>query len=109
LKNCPFTTFGLNRVSGDFREQKEFPFDAMELANALVPQPDPLYVVEDWFALLNAGHKITGAGASDTHSVGEPPGMSRSYVPSRTDDPTKIDVDDACEHFKRGENSVSLG
>lgn len=109
LAKCPFTVFGLNRISGDFREDQKFTFDAVELANSLVPQPDALYVVKDWFALMNAGHKVTGAGASDTHSVGEPPGMSRCYVPSKTDDPTKIDVNEVCEHYKRGEASVSLG
>jgi hypothetical protein len=109
LETCPFTVFGLNRVSGDFSANQEFVFDAMELANSLVPQQDPLFLVKDWFALLNAGHKITGVGASDTHTVGEPPGMSRCYLPSKTDDPAKIDVAEICEHYKRGEASVSLG
>lgn len=109
LPKSPFTQFGLNRVSGDFRADVKFPFDGMELANALTPQPDPLYLFRDWFALLNSGEKITGVGASDSHTVGEPVGQSRSYVPSRTDDPAKIDVDDACNRFLRGETSISLG
>lgn len=109
LPKCPFTIFGLNRVSGDFRANQQFVFDAMELANSLVPQEDPLYLVKDWFALLNAGHKFTGVGASDTHTVGEPPGMSRCYLPSKTDDPAKIDVAEICAHYKRGEANVSLG
>jgi hypothetical protein len=109
LARSPLTTFGLNRRSGEFRGREPFPFDAMELANAQAPQPDPLYVVNDWFALLNRGYKITGAGASDSHTVFDPPGQARSYVPSRTDDPAQLDVDEACGHFVRGETSVSLG
>ncbi len=109
LARCPFTEFGLNRLSGEFRDQPTFPFDAVELANALVPQPDPLYVVRDWLALLNRGYRVTGVGASDTHTVGDPPGQARSYVPSRTDDPAQIDVADACERFRRGEITMSLG
>lgn len=109
LARCPFTEFGLNRLSGEFRDQPTFPFDAVELANALVPQPDPLYIVRDWLALLNRGYRVTGVGASDTHTVGDPPGQARSYVPSRTDDPARIDVEEACERFRRGEISMSLG
>lgn len=109
LARCPVTTFGLNRSSGDFSNNTAFPFDAMELANALAPQPDPLILFHDWFSLLNHGYRITGTASSDTHTVGEPVGQARSYVPSQTDDPTKVDVNDACEHFRRGETSMSLG
>lgn len=109
IATSPFTKFGLNRSSGDFVNGWDFPFDGMELANALTPQPDPLYLFHDWFALLNRGEKITGIGSSDSHTVGDPVGQGRSYVPSKTDNPAKIDVDDACGHFLRGETSISLG
>ena len=108
-ETCPFHIFGLNRFSGDFKGPQTFTFDGMELANSLVPQNDPLLLVKDWFALLNSGLKFTAVGASDTHTVGEPPGMSRAYLPSKTDDPAKIDVDEICSRYKRGEASVSLG
>lgn len=106
------TTFKLligNWISGDFANGTAFPFDGLELANALAPQPDPLYTFRDWFSLLNRGEKITGIGASDSHTVSAPVGMGHSFVPSKTDDPSKIDVDDACGHFKRGETSISMG
>ncbi|MDW8310296.1 MAG: CehA/McbA family metallohydrolase, partial [Verrucomicrobiales bacterium] len=109
LARCPFTEYGLNRLSGEFRDQPTYPFDAVELANASVLEPDPLYIVRDWFALLNRGYRVTGVGSSDTHTVGDPPGEARSYVPSRTDDPARIDVEDACARFRRGEIIVSLG
>ena len=109
LPDCPFTKFGINPISGDFARAKQFPFDGMELANALTPQPDPLYLFRNWFALLNSGKRITGVAASDSHTVGEPVGQGRSYVPGKTDDPTRIDVDDACNRFLRGETSISVG
>ncbi|MCW5554246.1 MAG: PHP domain-containing protein [Verrucomicrobiae bacterium] len=109
LPRSPLTQFGLNRASGDFRSEVPFPFDGMELANALTPQPDPLFLFEDWFALLNRGHKVAAVGSSDSHTVGQPVGQGRTYIPSLTDDPAKIDVDNACDRFLRGEASISLG
>ena len=104
-----FVRFGLSRATGDFSPARAFPFDAMELANALVPEKDPLSVFQDWFALMNHGEKITGLASSDSHTVGEAVGQGRSYVPSKTDDPAKIKVNDACEHFLRGDTCISLG
>lgn len=109
LATSIFTKYGLNRVSGDFREETNVPFDAVEVANALTPQPDPLYIFQDWFALLNRGHKVAGVASSDSHTVGEPVGQGRSYVPSATDDPARINVADACNRFLRGQTSFSLG
>jgi len=65
--------------------------------------------LRDWFALLNHGEKVTVVSASDSHSVDDPVGWWRSFVPSKTDDPTKINVDEACDHYLAGETSVSLG
>lgn len=109
IPTSPMTRFGLNRASGEFASGVEFPFDAMELANALAPQPDPLYLFHDWFALLNHGERVKAVGSSDSHTVDEPVGQGRTYVPSATDDPANIDVDDACKRFVAGETSVALG
>jgi hypothetical protein len=109
IPKSPFTQFGLNRASGDFTNGTQFPFDGMELANALTPEPDPLYLFKDWFALLNWGNRITAIGSSDSHTVDEPVGQGRSYVPSQSDDPTRVDVADACKRFLAGETSVALG
>ena len=109
VPKSPFTQFGFNRASGDFTDGAKFPFDGMELANALCPEPDPLYLFKDWFALLNHGYRITAIGSSDSHSVDAPVGQGRSYVPSKTDDPTQVDIADACKRFVAGETSVGLG
>jgi hypothetical protein len=109
IPTSPMTRFGLNRASGEFATSVEFPFDAMELANALTLQPDPLYLFQDWFALLNHGERVAAVGSSDSHTVDDAVGQGRTYVPSATDDPAKIDVDDACQRFVAGETSVALG
>jgi hypothetical protein len=112
IPRSPMTHFGLNRASGDFAgltNQARFPFDGMELANSGAPQPDPLYLFRDWFALLNYGERITAIGSSDSHTVDEPVGQGRCFVPSATDDPSRVDVDAACKHFLAGETSVALG
>lgn len=105
----PFTKAGLNRASGDRAYGNVFPFDAMELVNATALQKDPTYLFTDWFALLNRGERITAVGSSDTHSVEDPVGQGRTYVPSSTDDPARIDVDEACRAFLNGTASVSMG
>jgi hypothetical protein len=103
-----FNLFPVNRATGEFTNTAHFPFDAMEITNP-GGAFDPIYLLQDWFALLNYGHKVTAVSASDSHTVGDPVGWWRSYVPSATDDPAKIDVDDACERYLRGETSASLG
>jgi len=105
----PFTKAGMNRSSGDRAQGQVFPFDAMELVNSTALQKDPMYLFTDWFALLNRGERITAVGSSDTHSVEDPAGQGRTYVPSSTDDPARIDVDEACQAFLKGTVSVSLG
>jgi hypothetical protein len=108
LARYAFNVHHLNRASGEFDRSTPFPFDAMELTNPS-GKYDPVYLLRDWFALLNHGEKVTAVGASDSHTVGDPVGWWRSYVPSATDDPAKIDVDDACNRYLAGETSLALG
>ena len=105
----PFGEFGLSRLTGDLPGQTGVPFDAMELVNSTTLQRDPLFLFTDWFALLNHGVPMTAAGTSDSHTVGDPVGQGRTYVPSRTDDPASIDVDRACKAFQDGRTTVSMG
>lgn len=108
LPRFAFNLFRLNRASGEFPNTAVFPFDAMELTNP-GGNFDAMYLLRDWFALLNFGRKVTAVSASDSHTVGDPVGWWRSYVPSGTDDPAKIDVDGACQRFLAGETSAALG
>jgi len=110
LLEGPFGRFGLNRVSGQrVAGPARFTFDAVEALNSTSLTKDPLYTFKDWFALLNRGSHLTITGTSDSHTVGDPVGQGRTYLMSATDDPEKIDVDAACESFKRGRSSISLG
>lgn len=48
-------------------------------------------VVNDWFNLLNQGHRHTAIAASDTDgSVGEEPGAPRTFLLRGEDDPSRI-------------------
>ena len=109
LPKSPFGVFGLDPATGDRRSGTRFTFDAMELVNSSTYEKEPLPIFADWFALLNRGERITGVGSSDSHTVWDPVGQGRTYVRSSTDDPSKINVDEACRAFLRGDVSVSQG
>jgi len=108
-KKNPLTVHGLDRKTGVRKSGTDYTFDGMELVNSGTMQADPLYLFVDWFALLTYGDRIWAVGSSDSHTVGDIVGQARTYVPSATDDPAKIDVDAACKQFLEGRVSVSLG
>lgn len=106
----PFGRFRLNRLSGERSTgPRALTFDAIELVNSTTKQGDPQYLVTDWFALLNSGERIFAVGSSDSHTVGDPVGQGRTYVPSTTDDPAKIDVGAACDAIREGRSLISKG
>lgn len=109
----PFAQNKLNRTTGSFDPGLRFPFHGMEVINSMTENSQnealPLYVLEDWMALLNHGETVRAVGSSDSHKVGSVVGQGRTYVPSATDDPAKINVDAACEAFIEGRTTISLG
>ncbi len=105
----PWGVFGLDTWTGDVNLPRPLPFDATELINATTEEASAMTLFEDWFALLNAGERVVAVGSSDSHTVGDPVGGGRTYVPSTTDDPSKIDVDAACTHLAGGRTSISMG
>lgn len=105
----PLTQFGFDESTGLNAAGQEFTFDGIELVNSDNPTAPTNLVLPVWYALLERGLRFTGVGASDSHAVGVVVGQGRTYVPSASDDPTRIDVDAACAAFLRGEVSVSLG
>ncbi len=109
IEESPFSNFGLNRATGDRASGTPFTFDAMELVNSTVDTPDPLYLFTDWFALLNAGEKISAVGSSDSHSVGDPVGQGRTYLPSRSDSAAGLNVAELADSLRMGRAAVSLG
>jgi len=116
ISTGPLGVFEFDRLTGERRESWDgtaggprFTFDAMEIVNSTALQDGARYVLRDWFAILNHGERITAVGSSDSHTVGDPVGQGRTYVRSSTDDPARIDVDEACAAFLRGATSVSFG
>jgi hypothetical protein len=109
ITNSPLSIWGLDRASGLRTNEVAFTFDAVELVNSSFPVQGRDYLLRDWFALLNRGERLWGVGASDTHTVSEPPGQGRTYVPSATDDPAAIDVPAVIKQMQAGNMSVSYG
>jgi len=116
-QNNPLARFRFNRASGDRFNGPAFTFNAIELVNSSSPtttareelNADPTRLLTDWFAIQNRGEKITGVGASDSHTVDDPVGQGRTYIRSSTDDPARLDVDELCRNFLAGDTSVSYG
>jgi hypothetical protein len=109
LTNNPFLKWGVNRAEGSRTNAMALTMDAMEVVNSTVPLKDPNYLLRDWFALWNRGEHLWAVGASDTHTVADPPGQGRTYVASSSDDPASIDVDAAIKQMQAGNMSVSYG
>ncbi|KAA3605439.1 MAG: hypothetical protein DWQ01_19145 [Planctomycetota bacterium] len=105
----PLGVFQLNRASGERHEGPAFTFDAMEIFNSTTPEGDLETLLRDWFAILNYGEQIAVVGSSDSHTVLDPVGQGRTYVPIQGENPAAIDVDEACRAFQQGAVSASLG
>ena len=60
--------------------------------------------------LLNQGHRLVAVGVADAHSVyGNGVGCWRIYLPSSTDEPSKIDWAELAPHAKAGHIVLSTG
>ena len=113
----PMMRFNFNRASGDRFNGPAFTFNAMELVNSSSGSylnrkelsDDELRLFADWFPILNRGEKITGVGASDSHTANNPVGQGRTYIRSSTDDAAHLDVDELVRTFLAGDTSVSYG
>jgi hypothetical protein len=64
-----------------------------------------------WLQLLNKGFRITPIAVADAHSVhGNGVGSWRMYLPSKTDEPSKIDwTGDLAKHAKAGHIMLTTG
>ncbi len=89
-----------------------FDFDTLEVVNGFeLAQQD---VIRDniaaWFALLNAGRRITGVGNSDSHRlVQQWAGYPRTYVRVPDDDPGNADPVLIAEALRAGHATISAG
>lgn len=66
--------------------------------------------MEDWFNLLRQGHRITGTGTSDSHTISlRPVGWPRTYVCVEDDTPPRLDVAEFTHALRAGCATVSNG
>lgn len=63
-----------------------------------------------WRQLLNQGHRLVAVGVADAHSVyGNGVGCWRGYIPSSTDEPSKIDWAELSPRVKQGNMVLTTG
>jgi hypothetical protein len=106
----PFARTNFNRVTGEARWPFDFRFDAMELVNSSAQQSDWTSVLQDWFALWNAGHLVTAVGSSDGHDVSRYiVGQGRTYLEGDDTKLDSLDVQAAARSLKEGRAYVSMG
>lgn len=108
-----FIPFGPVRhlaVAGERADGWVLRANAMEVINSGAQQTDGMQLYRDWSGMLNRGHLLTPVGASDSHDVSRfIVGQARTYVRVDDNEPGRIDVDEAVEHFVEGRVNVSLG
>lgn len=97
-------------VTGDDLDGWTLPANAMEVVNSGATMNDPMRLFRDWFGMLNAGHRLTPVGASDSHDVSRYiVGQGRTYVRCPDADPGHIDVDRARRALLEGRVLISYG
>ncbi len=119
-----FGQVGLDPVTGQFSGAgASDAFDSIEVFNENVSwglydiDVDDVEVrsnrhsaVQDWYNLLNRGHRSSAVGNSDSHTVRTPyAGYPRNYMPSDTDDPSKIDPKQIVKAVKSGQLMTTTG
>jgi hypothetical protein len=87
-------------------------FDAIEVFNGddYAKLDDVERVMKDWYALLDAGVRITATGNSDSHKLTyHECGVPRNLVQIGDDDPARVDEARFVEAVRRGHLMVSSG
>jgi hypothetical protein len=87
-------------------------FDALEVYNGddVVDLKNVESCMLDWFALLDAGYRVTATGNSDSHKLTfHEPGLPRTYVSVPVDDPARFDENAFISAVRAGKVMVSGG
>ncbi len=90
----------------------EMGFDAIEVFNGdhYAAIPEVRRVMNDWYALMDAGVHITATGNSDSHRVTyHECGVPRNLVQVGDDDPAKLDARAFVDAIRTGKVVVSSG
>jgi hypothetical protein len=108
--NQYYQIYEIDRFTGEPQvEGFSFDFDAVELFNGRFLD-EGLANFETWMRMLNNGHRVTGTGNSDSHSiVFREPGYPRNYVASSTDEPGEAREDDLVAGVLAGRVFVTYG
>jgi hypothetical protein len=90
----------------------ELGFDAIEVFNgdhyAMIPEVEEC--MRDWYALLEAGFRVTATGNSDSHKLTfHEPGVPRNLVAVPNDDPAAFDERAFVAAVRQGKVVVSSG
>jgi len=99
-----------NPVTGKSQRDGGLDMDAIEVITSAALQADYMGPFRDWFALLNAGRRVTAVGSSDTHDVNRYIlGQGRTYLRCPDKQAGEIDVLTACRSLREGRALVSMG
>jgi hypothetical protein len=63
----------------------------------------------NWLQLLNLGHRLPGVANTDAHHCYHDSGVIRNYVPSSSDDPTRVPEMEVVRTAKRGRLIMTNG
>jgi len=99
-----FGARGFGRTTGTFEDPADLDFDVLEVWNGYTRGGNEDSFL-DYLALLEAGHRFTMVGNSDSHIPQRPPGSPRSYV--RVDDEAAWGWSDVRAGLARGEVTVA--
>ncbi|MCA9035021.1 MAG: CehA/McbA family metallohydrolase [Planctomycetaceae bacterium] len=84
--------------------------NAMEIINSGAQQTDMMRLVDDWMGMLNAGHRLTPVGCSDSHDVARHfVGQARTYIRANDENVGALDTAQAIDNFVNGRVVVSCG
>lgn len=89
-------------------------FDAVEVMNGPrdillhADSPERTGFLDDWLAMLNLGHRVTGLGVSDSHDP-EDLAWPRTYFAAPTDAPADFDDEMLVDSVLAGRAQISAG
>ncbi len=106
----PLGGMQFNPKTGRHRHADALDIDAMEVITSAAMQSDIQLLYQDWFALLNRGHRIAAVASSDSHDVNRfILGQGRTYVAAKDADAANLDLEEVWRSYKEGRLLVSLG
>lgn len=106
----PLGGLQFNPKTGRHRDAAAMDIDAIEVVTSAAMQSDIHLLYEDWFALLNRGHRFAAIASSDSHDVNRfILGQGRTYVAAKDGDPAGLNLDEVWRSYHKGRLLVSLG